>query len=262
MFSVAAGSSGDEKSPQPLTRGSSFQNQTRNTQKFNLKPKLSLRSVLDMEVKGDGDAQDGVSVKSPKSATPKNQSPRLISAKSSEFDFNVRASNGILKHTENFVTTKNINEFKTKIQQRTAFENENFHFASKSKPKYSGSSLKDFTENTSSSSATIPNILISCESGSSKSVDCKNSEFEEDNPTKTNLNKIMNEINDPNEMQILREDLKDGTQETIEVNGSKNESSSLEMKNSGRVKKDLEKKLSDGKKVRGLEDESRRGSWK
>ncbi|EEB12115.1 conserved hypothetical protein [Pediculus humanus corporis] len=83
----AAGSSGDEKSTKLLTRGSSFQNQTRNTQKFNLKPKLSLRSISDEDVTDKDLTQyRNVEPKSPKCISPKSLSPKQ-STKTKEFNF-------------------------------------------------------------------------------------------------------------------------------------------------------------------------------
>lgn len=162
-----AGSSGDERSPQPLTRGSSFQNQTRNTQKFNLKPKLSLRSCPETDQNDEG-WEKVASPKSLKSQTPKSPSPRFVNARGNRFDFPSKPNNGILKNAEPFVTTKDIQEFKSKIQSRSSSDNDNSRSSTDKKSKIQGDGKKLSVQSDNSENL-IPDILISSASRSNSS---------------------------------------------------------------------------------------------
>lgn len=263
LFPVA-GSSGDERSPQPLTRGSSFQNQTRNTQKFNLKPKLSLKSSEDKDVGDEKSIQvKHLSPKSPKTMTPKSPSIKSPSIRSSKFDFNVKPGNGILKNTETFVTTKDINEFKSKIQHRTSFENENFRFPSEDKQKNESQVEKPLIEVRPASpteDSTVPNILISCPSRRNSTEELKKEEKEEieSDPdsiarNEEDFNKIINQIReDLKQMNIDREEVKGSEMSKCEKT-QKNEKkiSSLSPEIHGKRERRDSRRLSEG---------SRRGS--
>ncbi|KAL0277790.1 UNVERIFIED_CONTAM: hypothetical protein PYX00_004954 [Menopon gallinae] len=167
MLEEMAGSSGDERSPQPLTRGSSFQNQTRHTQKFNLKPKLSLRSCPETDQNDEG-SEKIVSPKSLKSQTPKSPPSRFVSQRGSRFDFPSKSNNGILKNAEPFVTTKDIQEFKSKIQSRSTSDSDNPRSSSDKRPKLQGGGKKPSAQSENSESL-IPDILISSASRSNSS---------------------------------------------------------------------------------------------
>lgn len=217
-----AGSSGDERSPQLLTRGSSFQKQTRNTQKFNLKPKLLLKSNSDRDLKDEQGVispPKHLSPKSPKTLTPKSPSLKMTSPRPSKFDFSVKPpGNGILKNTETFVTTKDINEFKSKIQHRTSFENENFRFGSNKKLKGENNNVEKPAIEVRPASPTdeIPAITISCSSrrGSSENLkkeDDIKEEIESDPDSiarnEADFNQIINQIReDLKQMNIVRDE--------------------------------------------------------
>lgn len=271
-----AGSSGDERSPQPLTRGSSFQNQTRNTQKFNLKPKLLLKSNSDRDLKDEGitSPPKHLSPKSPKTLTPKSPSLKMTSPRSSKFDFNVKPGNGILKNTETFVTTKDINEFKSKIQHRTSFENENFRFGSDKKLKIENNNVEKPAIEVRPASPTdeIPEITISCSSrrGSSENVrkdDDIKEEIESDPDSiarnEADFNQIINQIReDLKQMNIVRDEGKSGTESENEKSDSKPQSRSDSKKSGSLLSPEVhrsksEKKSCDSKKGT---DGSRRGS--
>lgn len=214
-----AGSSGDERSPQPLTRGSSFQNQTRNTQKFNLKPKLLLKSNTDKDATKDVKDEETnppkhLSPKSPKALTPKSPSSKISSPRPTKFDFNVKTSNGILKNTETFVTTKDINEFKSKIAHRTSFENENFRFGNERKSKSENNMEKPSIEIRAASPTddnnAIPDIKISCPSRRSSSENlCERRKDEEKGEVESDPDSIARNEEDFNQIiNQIREDLK------------------------------------------------------
>ncbi|KAK6621779.1 hypothetical protein RUM44_001586 [Polyplax serrata] len=234
-----AGSSGDEKNTKLLSRGSSFQNQTRNTQKFNLKPKLSLRSISDEDIRDDeGGQRKNLSPKSPKSVSPKNQSPKHLSHKASEFDFNIKTTNGSMKHTESFVTTKSVQEFKSKIPSRTGFENENFQFGGRKKSKGDTSVPKGTNE--INPEIPIPNILISCPKNEEEELTKKINHGKPENQIKSSVSDVVYEITrDLNEMEIVREGKKNEIEEEVEIHmNNMNEIEIMSPENGEKVQRD------------------------